>query len=124
MNYFLKLSKGRIKRGPWFGGLIFYGVVANICFWILKTLSESNDISETTYTVFMFVVIIIILVFFLSLSARRLHDMGKSGYIAYFLVVPLIQIGIFIYLFTHGQDIKNEYGDIPSENLDTIWKYS
>jgi uncharacterized membrane protein YhaH (DUF805 family) len=50
----------------------------------------------------------------LSVSARRLHDIGKSGWMTLLWLLPIIGwIWILILLFTPSQDGENEFGAMP-----------
>ena len=47
---------------------------------------------------------------------RRFHDLGKSGWYVLTLIIPLIDIGVILYLlFAPGTAGANEYGDDPLE---------
>ena len=53
-----------------------------------------------------------------SLSIRRLHDLGKSGWYAVIFLVPNISFLFGLYLvLANGEDVVNEYGERPLENL-------
>lgn len=50
------------------------------------------------------------------LMIRRFHDLGKSGWYVLTLIIPLIDIGVILYLlFAPGTAGANEYGDDPLE---------
>ena len=57
----------------------------------------------------------------LSLSVRRLHDLGYSGWFALLLYIPLIKIcfGLifFILMFIDGDAAPNTYGMPPTNKL-------
>jgi len=49
-------------------------------------------------------------------SARRLHDLGMTGWIALLMIFPLLNIILTVYLaLQEGQKEKNEYGDVPAD---------
>ena len=51
------------------------------------------------------------------LMTRRLHDLGKSGYLALIALIPGISLVFSIYLFcAAGQVGSNQYGEDPIEN--------
>lgn len=60
-------------------------------------------------------------VFFPSLAVlvRRLHDVGKSGWMFFIILIPLIgSIWLLILLLTDSDPEENEYGENPkSVNL-------
>ena len=50
----------------------------------------------------------------LTLTVRRLHDVGMSGWYLLFLYVPLVNVALGFYLlFKEGQSGANAYGDDP-----------
>ncbi len=54
----------------------------------------------------------------LAVSVRRLHDIGKSGWMILINLIPLIgQIWFFILLVRDGDIGPNEYGPNPKEEL-------
>ncbi|MCE1165195.1 MAG: DUF805 domain-containing protein [Bacteroidetes bacterium] len=53
----------------------------------------------------------------MAAAVRRLHDVGKSGFFIYIVLIPLIGIVIFfITAMGDGTPGKNQYGEAPSEN--------
>ena len=65
--------------------------------------------------------IIVFLIPNLTLTVRRLHDKGKSGWFLLILVVPLINICFMIVLLVwfiqDGDAHVNSYGDVPTNVL-------
>ncbi|WP_426336954.1 DUF805 domain-containing protein [Pseudoduganella sp. R-31] len=57
------------------------------------------------------------LVAILSQVRRRLHDLGKSGWMGLLMIVPLVNIifGLWL-LFGSGDEGANEYGPAPAPN--------
>ncbi len=52
----------------------------------------------------------------ISVSVRRLHDIGKSGWWLFISLIPII--GLFVLLFFYvkdSQEGRNEYGENPKE---------
>jgi uncharacterized membrane protein YhaH (DUF805 family) len=61
------------------------------------------------------------IVFSLSLSVRRAHDMGWSGWAALLMFVPLVNfIFALIFLFKKGTMGPNQYGAEPSTAVDVF----
>ncbi|MGW8390374.1 DUF805 domain-containing protein [Pseudoduganella sp. HUAS MS19] len=51
------------------------------------------------------------------LARRRLHDMGKSGWLSILAIIPLVQIIVGLWLlFGPGDEGANEYGPAPAKN--------
>lgn len=52
----------------------------------------------------------------LSVSIRRLHDAGKSGWMYLIFLIPIIgSIWLLILLCTNSQPGRNKWGDNPKE---------
>jgi len=51
------------------------------------------------------------------LARRRLHDLGKSGWLAILAIIPLVQIIVGLWLlFAPGEEVANDYGPRPAPN--------
>ena len=46
----------------------------------------------------------------LAVGARRLHDIGKSGWFQLFYLIPLVGFFVLLYWFVQPSDGPNEYG--------------
>ncbi len=55
----------------------------------------------------------IILIPSLAVSVRRLHDIGKSGWIALILIIPVVNFLVIYYMCIPGFKGENEYGLDP-----------
>ena len=57
-----------------------------------------------------------------SVSVRRLHDIGKSGWWILLAIIPIVNfIGIFVILvFTlmEGEKQPNQYGKVPTNTIE------
>ena len=54
----------------------------------------------------------------LSVSIRRLHDIGKSGWMLLIVLIPILGAVLLLFLFNvKGDAIENDYGHIPSNHL-------
>jgi len=54
----------------------------------------------------------------LSVSIRRLHDIGKSGWVLLIVLIPILGAVLLLFLFNvKGDAIENDYGHIPSNHL-------
>lgn len=52
----------------------------------------------------------------IAVGARRLHDIGKSGWLQLLWIIPIIGWAILIYWAVQpGQPASNEYGAPPSD---------
>ena len=52
---------------------------------------------------------------------RRLHDIGKSGWMLFVILIPIIgAIWLLVLLVTDGKPGDNIYGNNPKESGETI----
>jgi uncharacterized membrane protein YhaH (DUF805 family) len=49
----------------------------------------------------------------ITVTVRRLHDIGKSGWWYLLLFVPLAGLLVFVWTFYASEDGSNDYGDDP-----------
>jgi uncharacterized membrane protein YhaH (DUF805 family) len=50
----------------------------------------------------------------LAVTVRRLHDVGKSGWFYFIVLIPIVgSIWILVLMVTDGQPGKNQYGKNP-----------
>tara|TARA_B100000586_G_C19934407_1_gene352796 strand:- start:48 stop:503 length:456 start_codon:yes stop_codon:yes gene_type:complete len=55
----------------------------------------------------------------LCVIVRRLHDLGKSGLWFWIIFIPLLGIIVFlVFMATEGEQLPNQYGDVPTNTLD------
>lgn len=57
----------------------------------------------------------------LAVGVRRLHDVGKSGWFYFIILVPIIgAIWLLVLFVTEGQHGENQYGPDPKNENDEI----
>lgn len=56
----------------------------------------------------------------ICVSVRRLHDLGKSGWMLLLMVIPLVNLILMIlwFIVDAGQPHANSYGDVPTNTLE------
>ena len=82
-------------------------VLFNIIFTGIATL-----ISPKLYAIYTLAVLIPSL----AVSVRRLHDVGKSGWMCFIALIPLIGgIWLLVLMLTDSNSGENEYGANPKE---------
>ena len=114
MEYLKTLYAGRLNRRTYFVGGIILGVIYYILLYIARLLG-TNIISE----LLSLIVILLAIVVGFSLSARRFHDMGQSGWLSLLLIIPLFNILVAIYLLLMpGKSGSNAYGPQPADKLE------
>ena len=120
MNWYLKVLKnyagfsGRARRKEYWMFALF-----NLIFLILAVIADNlvgTTISGLPYGLFYFVYAFAILIPGLAVAVRRLHDVGKSGWFMFILLIPLIgAIWLLVLVCTDGNPGKNVYGLNPKE---------
>ena len=100
----MRFFSGRMSRSEWL--LKNVGVIVFIIFLIFVGMRIVNN---TWGTVLLFLSIALTQLYLLSLHARRLHDIGLSGYYAvlWFIISPLLFVFL---LLKRGQEGDNQYG--------------
>ena len=110
--------KGRARRKEFWMFYLFYmlfislATIADIVIFDLN-LEDIND-PEVVYplqTIFMLAVFIPML----SVCARRLHDIGKSGWLTLIMLIPFIgSIVLLVFFVCKDSDpLENKYGTSP-----------
>ncbi len=52
----------------------------------------------------------------IALAVRRLHDVGKSGWMYFIIFIPFVgAIWLLILFVTQGDPEANEYGEVPTD---------
>lgn len=80
-----------------------------------------NDAVKMVTTVIMSVYHVLYFIPQLSITVRRLHDVGKSGFFVFVSFIPLAgQIILFVNLIKDSQREANAFGESPKYISDTI----
>jgi uncharacterized membrane protein YhaH (DUF805 family) len=100
--------RGRARRKEYWMFMLF-----NIIFYIAAIIL---DVAIGTYLLFYFLYALAVLIPGLAVSVRRLHDIGKSGWMLLISLIPLIG-GIWLLVLTcTDSDLgENQYGPNPKE---------
>ena len=120
MNWYLKVLKqyadfsGRARRKEYWMFALF-----NIIFIIIAMILDNVlglTVGELPYGVFYFLYILVIFIPALAVSVRRLHDVGKSGWMYLIILIPLIgSIWLLVLAVTDSNPGENQYGSNPKE---------
>tara|TARA_E500000178_G_C17038381_1_gene764895 strand:+ start:5068 stop:5448 length:381 start_codon:yes stop_codon:yes gene_type:complete len=102
--------KGRASRSEfWYFYLFSYGIVA-----LLFLLTSLSIIQGSTAWTLGIIFIVVIFFPWIAVTARRLHDIGKSGWWQLISGIPYVGIigGIVLLVWwcTEGEKKKNKYG--------------
>ncbi|MBP6385187.1 MAG: DUF805 domain-containing protein [Pseudarcicella sp.] len=116
MNYFLKCFrnyanfKGRARRSEYWYFQLFLFLAVFLFKFFIGLLFGGGGVKTNMGSSELFVVVIFgILIPSLAVGARRMHDVGKSGW---FLLIPIYSL---VLLCTEGDVGENEYGPDPKE---------
>jgi uncharacterized membrane protein YhaH (DUF805 family) len=121
MKYYLQaLSNyanfsGRARRKEYWMFLLF-----NIIFYIIAMIIDNvlgTADPETGYGLVYILYALAVFVPGLAVTVRRLHDVGKSGWMYFVVLIPIVgAIWLLVLLVTEGDQSRNEYGESPFTN--------
>jgi len=107
-----------------FNFLIYCGFIG---LFIVGIIVEQNNVFNGDTIFVMFILIALLFGFWmlyviiptLGVTARRLHDQGKSGWFILLSLIPYIgPFVIFIFLVLEGDPIPNRFGPCPTNRVD------
>ena len=118
MNNYANLN-GRASRSEYWWFVLFNFIVNIVTFVIDLTLGSmiTYDMGYVGLIAFL-----ALLLPSISVSVRRLHDIGKSGWWILLAIIPIVNfIGIFVIIvFTimEGEEQPNQYGNVPTNTFE------
>jgi len=120
MNWYLKVLKqyadfsGRARRKEYWMFVLF-----NMIFVIVSMILDNiigTTVGDLPYGVFYILYVLAIFIPGLAVTVRRLHDVGKSGWMYLIILIPVIgAIWLLILVATDSNPGENEYGQNPKE---------
>jgi len=120
MNWYLKVLKqyadfsGRARRKEYWMFALF-NVIFIASAMILDTVLGVT-IGELPSGVFYFLYSLAVLIPGLAVYVRRLHDIGKSGWMILIAIIPIIgPIWLLVLTLTASNHGENKYGSNPKE---------
>ena len=123
MNYYsICLSKfadfsGRARRREYWTFVLVNCLIAMLLLILGLAFGEDSPASNIMVTIFY----LIMLVPNLSVSVRRLHDIGKSGWYMFLSLIPLIGgLILLIWSLMDSEPGENQYGKNPKEEEKTL----
>ena len=123
MNWYLAVLKnysgfsGRARRTEYWMFALF-NLIIGVGFMILDNVAGIT-IGGLPYGVLYFLYAFVVLIPSLAVAVRRLHDVGKSGWMILISLIPLIgTIWLLVLLVTDSNPGENEYGPNPKEVTD------
>ena len=103
---------GRARRSEY-----WYFALMNII--ILIVAAVLDNLLGTTFGIlpYGYLYLVVALAVFipgLAVSVRRLHDVGKSGWFYFIVLIPLVgAVWLLVLFFTEGNQGENQYGSDP-----------
>ena len=119
MEWFLQVMRkfadvsGRARRKELWMFTLVIGV-ANLVFNVLGRMTSLFSIVGVLFS-------LVVLVPSITVSIRRLHDTGRSGWWLLLNLVPFLGWAVVIYFFVlDGQPGHNQYGPNPKEVVEAV----
>ena len=109
---------GRASRSEyWFAYLSFMVAVVGM---LTLTLVSVFVVDALAGVMFMLTMVLYVGAFLplLAVSVRRLHDLGKSGWMMLIMFIPFVGgILLLVWFVTDGEAANNAYGPVPTITL-------
>lgn len=120
MNWYLKVLKqyadfnGRARRKEYWMFVLFNMIFAIVAMILDNVLGIA--MKEIGYGPLYGLYVLAVLIPGLAVAVRRLHDVGKSGWMYLIAFIPLIgAIWLLVLFCTDSQQGSNKWGDNPKE---------
>ncbi len=115
MNYYLAVIKkyavfsGRSQRAEYWYFALFNVIITFVLGYVSATLGDKTNMLGNIYS-------LALLIPGLAVGVRRLHDVGKSGWMLLISLIPLIGwIWIIVLMATDSNPGANKYGPNPKK---------
>ena len=126
MNYYLKVLQqyadfnGRARRKEYWIYNIINSIIGGLLFfldYLLGTTIDFLDLGEgNSLGILYLVYALFVFIPGLAVAVRRLHDVGKSGWMLLIALIPLIgAIWLLVLFLTDSNPGENKYGPNPKE---------
>ena len=111
---------GRARRSEYWKFMLFTMIIEALSTVIFSTIIPLTvEISGVEISLVYLAVCLIFYLPKLSVSVRRLHDIGKSGWFYFISLIPVVgQIIFFIWCVKDSEARTNKYGKDPKEAED------
>ena len=120
MNWYLKVIRqyadfsGKARRKEYWIFVLFNMIFAFVAMILDNVLGLTAG--ELPYGVFYFLYAFAVLIPGLAVAVRRLHDVGKSGWMILIALIPIIgAIWLLVLMVTDSQQGTNKWGQNPKE---------
>lgn len=102
--------EGRINRKVYIMRFLTLMVISFIIGLIFGLLGSNNGLVNV-------IISLVLAIAAFSQHIKRLHDLGKSAWWCLLMLIPIVNLGLIIYLvFFKGDEFTNEYGINPLAN--------
>jgi uncharacterized membrane protein YhaH (DUF805 family) len=115
MNWYLKCLKqyadfsGRARRKEYWMFVLFNMIFAIVAMIIDNVVGTASP--ELGYGVFYGLYVLAVFIPGLAVAVRRLHDVGKSGWMFFIVLIPLVgAIWLLVLMVTDSQQGNNKWG--------------
>ena len=125
MKWYLKALKnyttfsGRARRSEFWFFALFNSIFAIVAMGIDNVLGTTLNMGYGVSLPYGYIYLLYVLATFipgLAVAARRLHDVGKSGWMYFIVLIPIIgAIWLIVLLFTESQQGENKWGPNPKD---------
>jgi uncharacterized membrane protein YhaH (DUF805 family) len=120
MNWYLTVVKnyagfsGRARRKEYWMFLLFNMIFAFVAAIIDNVVGTASP--ELGYGVFYGLYTMAMIIPGIAVMVRRLHDVGKSGWMYFIVFIPIVGvIWLMVLLLTDSDAGENQYGQNPKE---------
>ena len=121
MNWYLKCLKqyadfnGRAKRTEYWMFILFNMLFSMVVVTLDNVLGLT--VGELPYGFFYFIYTFAVFIPSLAVTVRRLHDIGKSGWMILIGLIPLVGgIWLLVLMLTDSDPEENEYRENPTDD--------
>lgn len=134
MNWYLKVFhqyfdfKGRARRKEFWMFSLIHIIVLILLVFVDSFLGTTIGSGDNAVGILYLVYILAVLIPGLAVTVRRLHDIGKSGWMYFVALIPFIGgIWLLVLLCMEGENKTNQWGENPkgignNREIDAIGK--
>lgn len=125
MKWYLKVLNnyatfsGRARRSEFWFFVLFNMIFAILAMAIDNILGTTLNMGYRVSIPYGYIYLIYVLAVFipgLAVAVRRLHDVGKSGWMYFVVLIPIIgAIWLLVLFFADSQSGSNKWGENPKE---------
>ena len=103
---------GRARRKEYWMFVLFNAIIAYVISFVLGLIARLTGIMALAYLPYVYTLAVFIPS--LAVAVRRLHDVGKSGWMYLIALIPIVGwIWLIVLFCTDGQKDHNQWGDNP-----------